>query len=176
MNIWEIVPDSDLYDCLYLADPSADYTEIFDTDKLGHQRMRNSWVPVAVKIERKEQSGDFPSLPGGIPPVFRQQALDILYPLIADSIEVLPLICETEKLYAINVLEVVDCLDHSRSRFKRFSDGGIMRVEEYVFREGCIEKDIFRIPEVDIFIFVSDTFKMLVEDNELEGLIFRQIA
>lgn len=178
MAVWKVLYDSDVYDCVYLSDPSADYTytKVFDSDKFGHQRMGDSWTPVAVAVERGEKPGDFPSLPGGIPPVFRQRALDILHPLIADNIEALPLHCETEKLYAINVLAVADCLDHSRSQFERFPDGRIMMVDKYVFLEGCLDKHIFRIPELKVTIFVSDNFKMLVENSKLEGLIFKQVA
>lgn len=179
MAIWKIIPDPDLYDCLYLVDASTQYIEVFDSGIFASgKRIGSSWIPIDVYIEPGEKPGEFPSLPGGIPLVFSERALRALEPLISTSIEALSLGCEAAKLYAINILDIVDCLDYSRAHLTRFSDSGkIMRIEKFAFYDECVKgHHIFKIPELKVPIFVSDAFKRTVDNHHLEGLIFIQVA
>jgi hypothetical protein len=122
--------------------------------------------------EAEKPVGDFPSF---IPLAISSKALDTLHPLIKDNVEVLDLISDVGKFCALNVF-VYDCLDHSSSVFKRFTDGGIMRVETYAFRAGCLEgKHIFRLPEIWTYTFASNEFKRVVEENDLKGLLFYKV-
>ncbi len=79
--------------------------------------------------------------------------------------------------WAVNVLEVLDCLDHSLSEFEYLASGNLKHITRYVFKPNCIEnKPIFKIPErKGKQIFVSDEFKALVENNGLKGLTFKKV-
>src|SRR5450432_4439835 len=136
MGFWEIHPDSDAY--RVLKDLTADEEWWLDFRFKWGATIGDAWPEVHVKVlGGKKRHGDFPSFLGI--PIFSERALKLLLPLIRDSIEVLPLMCETENLFAINVVRVMDCLDHDLSEFEKFSDGRIMRVENYVFKEHCLD-------------------------------------
>jgi hypothetical protein len=169
MTIYTIVPDADTYHCLVLADPK-DWDKF---DDFTGKRLAHMWVPVAVKIFKVKRAGDFPSLINHVP-VLSSRAWQVLQSLIGGSVEALPLEHPTGIFYAINVLDLVDCLDYSRSQIERFPSGGIMYIERYAFKKGCVEgRHIFKIAEAPLKrVLVSDTFKQLVEKSQLEGLIF----
>ncbi|MCG8351306.1 MAG: hypothetical protein MI924_26335 [Chloroflexales bacterium] len=175
MPIWEISFESDIFQSVELVDLTfgSVWIEWFKGQPIAHE-----WQPIEVAFLPDDQRlpGDFSSAGGAI--IANQRALDLLHPLVAGCVEVLPLICKTATLYAMNVIKVIDCLDHAQSRFVYFSDGGIMRVEQYVFKVGCIgDTHLFKIPEqIRHRVYGSDTFKATVERNHLQGMLFSQIA
>lgn len=175
MAVWEITFDSDTFQ--HLEVPSSENLAWMDTF-IGDSLV-NVWQPITVSIswDRNKIQGDFPSI-GGAPPVFNERALHFLQPLIQNDIEALPLICPTEKLYAINIIKVLDCLDKEKSQIKYLSSGRVMRIERYVFKEGCLaDSNIFKIPEqIKNRHYVSDAFKSMVEMKNLKGMVFKQIA
>ena len=138
------------------------------------------WVPLRVKLfedegEAEKPVGDFPSLGGTIPLPISVLALEVLHPLIKDDVDVLDLITDVGKFYALNVF-TCDCLDHSRSVFERFRSGRIMRVEKYAFKPRCLGgKHIFRLPEIWAYVFVDEAFKQMVEQHDLKGLLFYKV-
>ena len=173
MTLYRIVPDSDTCHSLSIID--SEHVEMFR--QFTGNSLAHSWFPVPVRIFRAEKSGDFPSLLSHVP-IFSERALQILMPLISNSFEALPLKCDFGKFYAANVLDVVDCLDHSLANIERFSSGRIMAIKRYAFKEGCIQgKHIFKIPETaGQDVLVSDKFKSLIEENSLLGLHFKQVV
>jgi hypothetical protein len=74
-------------------------------------------------------------------------------------------------------LKVIDCLDYMRTQVERRKNGTVKVIGQAVFREGCSgDSPIFKIPEglLDA-IFVSEEFKMLVEQHNLKGLNFYEM-
>jgi hypothetical protein len=182
MVIWTIIPDSNKYRKLETFNTPTDDWELCEGFESGGS-MVDSWIPIPVRLfeykgEETKPLGDFPSVFAGVPPVFSKRSLKVLDPLIGDSIEALPLVGVGDDFSVINV-KVIDCLDHQRSRYVRFENSErIMYIEHYAFKESRLEnKHIFRIPEVILSaVFVSDAFKALVEENDLQGLIFERAA
>lgn len=173
MRVWRIVPDSDIYDSLLLQN-------VEDWEVIEHisrqRRPTRTWYPLPVEIVPAERTGDFPSL-AIFAPVFSENALQHLRPILGYDVELLPFDVgdSTRPLYLVNVLPTVDCLDHSRSRFKRLKSGKILYIEHYVFQEDRLGgHSIFKLPE-DNEVYVSDTFKGCVEQHGLEGLLFKQV-
>ena len=110
----------------------------------------------------------------------------IIRKLIEDHVEFLPLVyyegfADKEidsKYFAINVLQILDCLDYERCEFTRFkSTGGIRSVRTFEFKPDCIGGiPIFKLPILrSIRTYVTDEFKQLVEDNNLTGLEFSKV-
>src|SRR5215469_7160621 len=106
MNIYRIIPDSDLYECIHARECDRDLL-YFSSGK----SMSAKWIPVPVLPDERlaENSldepvpakGDFPSLYRSTP-VFSERAWNALYPLIHGSVESLPLIHPSgEKYFAI---------------------------------------------------------------------------
>jgi hypothetical protein len=110
-------------------------------------------------------------------PIVSRRALEILTPLIGDAVEFLPLPAPAAEFSLVHVMEIVDCLDHTRSKVSRFSDGRVSGILHYAFDVGKLcGKHIFKIPEMaDLEVFVSDTFRATVESHGLTGAIFRPV-
>lgn len=111
-----LIPDTDTYHSIRPCN-SDGWGVVFDQFK--GKPVGDAWTPIPVKFKKGKRRGDFPFLVTSIP-VFSERALHVLKPLVADKIEVLPLECQEEPLYAINVLDVVHCLDYSQSKFEFF--------------------------------------------------------
>src|SRR5438128_1205934 len=124
MRISQIAADANHYRSFTPSDLTArqylDATAVFQFGRpLG-----SAWTPMRVEYYEEEGEegkliGDFPSIGGLIPFPISGRALEMLYPTIKDNVEVLDLIIDLDKFYALNVF-VYDCLDHSRSIFTRF--------------------------------------------------------
>ena len=107
--------------------------------------------------------------------VVNERCFNIIKPYIQDAVQVLSAKSKKQKLFALNVTAVRDCLDYENSKLKRFSGSGrIMRIEEYVFHKELLENVfIFKIPEeVHTHPYVTDSFKCLIEQNEIKGFKF----
>lgn len=179
MQIYELLFNPDIYQTLYFVRPDIVLPSWNYEDWFTGKSMIEHWHPIEVNFESEARKipGDFPSI-GGLPPVFSHKAIAVLGQLINESVEILSLKPFSLNLYAVNVTQVIDCLDESKSKIKRFSDGGIMRIEKYIFHDNCIgHANIFKIPQqLRGRIYVSHTFKMAVEENNLKGLIFHLVS
>lgn len=146
----------------------------FDGTPLGA-----AWKELAIHAadepDERAQLPDFALL--GLVPVFSEQAVNALRDILEANGELLPLQHARRKYFAYNVTTVLDALDEERSRVSRFSDGGIMSIEGYVFRPGALsEAVIFKIPQLPgAFVYVTEVFADRVRQAELLGFVFRQI-
>ncbi len=179
MQIYHVTRNPDVYDALYCNDDS-EYRLIlrfFGYYPYHQDKSPKVWKPITVKIDPRHKKGDFPSLCPFL--VFSSRARKVLQPLIGNYVEFLPLKLEgdLEQYAIIKIKQRTDCLDYSRAEVKRFSHSGrVMRVLKFAFKKGSLNnKNFFNIPEETAGIFVSDKFKNCVEDNNLEGLIFREV-
>jgi len=169
MKLWHLGADANNYDNLVPVKPEYWHKLEFDGTS-----QYNSWEPIAVRVIEDKKDSDNPSLQPGIP-VFSEKALRVLGDLIKDSAEVLPLKCRKGKYYAINVVDVLDCINYDNSEVKRFiSSGRIMRFIKYAFKPECvIGKYIFKIiDEPESRPFVSDEFRDRVISSGLIGFKF----
>lgn len=172
MKIWKLFFEVDKFDNLMPEVPfSVEELHSFD----GREQ-KEKWKPIKVKRmypQKKLQLGD---APGFDFPVFSRRAVDVLRPLIQDSIEKLELISQDGEYYGINVITVLDVIDYQKSKYKTFSDGKrIMAFEKYCFKENNDIKryNIFKIvDEPRRSAFVSDKFKQAVEQSGLLGFKF----
>lgn len=174
MSFYIPKPMSNEYDNLRCLD--SEDAVLFSSFMKNHYRHRliSTWVPINVQIEPMEKPGDFPSFIARHL-VFTQKSWQIMYPLIANSVEPLELNSATDKYTVIKIVDIVDCLDYSKSIYRR-SGGGILLIDSYVFNEDLIRaKNIFWLPEAYQTI-VSETFKNCVESNGLEGLVFEKVT
>jgi len=184
MDYWSLRTNLD-YKGFVLKKP----VEVLKLDLLEHpHRVIHEWVPLEVEhsqdredpeyleyaVEREELEGNnfFGGL--GMSKTWDDKAMAIMQPLIRDAVEFLPVIHNGKVYHFAHVLPVLKCLDHRRSKFKYFKDGGIDQITHYVFKKGCLDNHpIFRLKESP-FIYVSDTFRIHVEENGLLGLEFEK--
>ena len=77
-----------------------------------------------------------------------------------------------------NVITILDALDLENSQYDVFEldDKKILSIEKYALRKNMIEnKNIFRLKDDTIPIFVSERFKNIVEENSLIGFQFLEV-
>lgn len=108
-------------------------------------------------------------------PVVSGRAKDCLEAVIGPFVEFLPFATIKGKLlYAVNVIEVIDCLDRQASDLTYSPDepGYVIGVGKYVFDKSKVRPvPIFKVPET-MDLFVSDVFAQTVVDHKLTGAGF----
>jgi hypothetical protein len=172
MKLWHLTADANNYNNL-VPIKSLDWRKL----EFNGVSLLNNWEPVAVRFIYERKEGDYPSLLPGIP-VFSDKAVMVLYDLIKDSTEILPLRCRKGKYYAINVIEVINAINYEKSIVERFpSSGRIMMFDKYSFKhERVIGKHIFKISdEPKRRPFVSDEFRNRVISSGLTGFKFELV-
>lgn len=95
--------------------------------------------------------------------------------LFAPYGELLPLKIggDLTKIFWFHCTNMINALDENKSTIRRFKDGGIMAIDEYVFfadRVGANE--IFYIQNTRLGPFCTETFKQKIEAQKLTGLDF----
>lgn len=172
MKIWQLNFEVDKYDNIIpISELSADEIQSFD----GRSK-KNTWKPLLVKRMEPEKRLELSDAPGFIIPVFSKKALEVLFPIVKNSVEVLELKFSEKELWGINVISILDVIDYSKAKYKTFGDGKrIMAFQKYAFRmcDELLSNNIFKIvDEKRRRVFVSDRFKEIVEKNNLSGFRF----
>jgi hypothetical protein len=184
MNVYRIIPNSDVYEYIYAR---VEDRELLYFSKA--QPMLAIWKSIPVLPDERTldnsmndsipQKGDFPSLYHSTP-VFSQRAWKVLSPLISKSVEALPLIHPSGDTYfAINVIDVIDCLDLTKTKITTNEvTGRVSSIQAYCLKTHLLKnKHMFKIPETSgLEVLVSEEFKEATEINGLKGLLFRRIS
>lgn len=174
MKYWILDCDVDNYESLRFNDEiDIELIKSFNgTSKLG------TWKPGKVIRMYKRKYSNTPGLASNIP-VFDKMALFVLSDFLQGNAEALPLTCDDGCFYAINVVNVCDCINYDRSEFTTFRDGKrIMKFTKYSFDKSKICKcgNIFKLKdEVLKRPFVSDEFRDAVIKNNLTGFKFELV-
>lgn len=168
MKIYKLCFDVDNYENIETCqEVSVDFYQMFDGTSL-----KGKWRSLKVKRMEPEKGLKLGDAPGFTIPVFGKKAMDILYPLLKEDVEILPMQFEGGELYGINVLTVLDALDYDLSEYRTFRDGKrILAIQKYAFKPNVIKgKNIFKIEnEKHRAPFVSEEFYNAVIDGGLEG-------
>lgn len=172
-KIWEISAVAERYDSLR-PENGYTYEEMMSFDGRSH---KDDWTPrkVVPNINPKKNPkfGDYSSCMGTL--VFSQRAIEKLYDLIKDDVEILPLECDYGEFSIINVTTILDAIDHENSEYE-YIEGTrkIMYFKKYVFFEDVVKgHDIFTITDKKgTYFFVSDGFVQTVERSKLKGFRF----
>lgn len=140
----------------------------------------NSWTPLEIKrIHSDSHAGLLDAPYFYLFPVFSKKAMDCLYPIIKDDIEILPLVFEgnTGVYFGINVIKVLDVIDYETSEFVKFNNSNkILAFQKYSLKNEKIENNIFKIiDEPRGSAFVSYKVKNIVQENNLSGFIFESL-
>jgi len=174
MKIWQLNFELDKYDNLM---PEKEFT-VQEIQSFDGRKHLDNWNPIKVKRMEPEKKLELSDAPGFLFPVFSQKAIDCLFPLICDNVEILPLEFDEKQYYGINVICVLEAIDYEKSEYKTFRDGKrIMAFKKYAFLADIVEKNsMFKISdEKTRYVFVSNEFKELVECNDLAGFKFKLV-
>jgi len=147
--------------------------EYFHTHFIG-KPMQPNWQTPSIEILNKSKPvRDFVSWMRAAP-VVSEKARTYLDRCIGNRVEFLPLIqIKRKQLYAVNVLNVLDCLDIVRSDvlFDPSEPGRIVDVIRFVFEPNKLPADpvIFKIPEDTGSVFVSQAMVDVIVACQLTG-------
>lgn len=172
MKVWKMWRINHKYDDLVRTEG---YTvdEMYLYDGRSH---KEGWIPKKVKRMQpanKRLLGDLSWCTTA--PVFSEEAIEKLWSLIKNDVEVLPLDFEERKFSLINVTTVLDAIDYKNAKFERFeSSNRIMCFDKFAFREDVIASyNIFKIVDMPrSYVFVTDNFVSAVKKNRLKGFSF----
>lgn len=172
MKIWKMRFDFDKYN--YLT-PVKRFTvhELWDFD--GHS-LADTWKPREFMLAKRNKQ-ELCDAPGFEFLILSPKAYTALEFIMGKSIEVLDVIYAGERYYGINILAVLDTIDYDKSEYETFDNSNeIMVIHKYCFRKTkeLEQNHIFKIKEEEYY-FVSDEFKMAVEQNQLKGFRFQLV-
>ena len=175
MKVWKYISGNERNEIL-LLDETIDGSEF--SRSLDGRKHLEDWVP--VKAVRGMGKGGFSNAVWFYSgdPVLDDEALNVLYDLIKDNVEVLPIDFEHEKnFHLINITKVIDCFDRNKSEYLQFSDGRVYGITKISFIKSKIENEhIFKIKDLKLgSFFVSDEFKKRVEEYGLTGFYFELV-
>ena len=181
MKFYYYMCDADHYGYMRFIQPKYTYEHGFvvgDRFNKG-QSIATSWQPAMTEVNISSGPlGDFPLCTMG-PPVLNEKAWDVLRPVLGEMVEALPVETPFGTYLALNVLDVIDCLDYEQSEFTYYpaSMGGDMhRIIKCQLKPGLIKnKLMFKIPERMTEIIVSDEFRDIVTGASLKGLDFSRV-
>lgn len=137
--------------------------------------MRNRWTGKErfLFYPSRKRHGDTPGLTTHIP-VFSPGAVLALGDSLEENGELLPITCEGQEYYLLNVTRLVDALDESNCQIERFDDGRIMTIDRYSFvEEKLIGVVLFKLPQDPLgYVYVTDRFVNRVNGARLKGFKF----
>lgn len=162
-SVAQLIPDEDW---------DLDYRKTFD----GRSKAP-TWEPVELvrawgsKTKRIAEMTDFARV--GLF-VLSERAVEELYDLIKDDVELLPVMVEGKKRWVMYVTSVLDCLDYEKSEFSLFSDGSVLSFDALMFKEDVIKgHNVFRHRERPTgFIYTSEEFMRRVKSIDPDGTKF----
>lgn len=142
-----------------------------------------SWRPIQVHWDYADnggEQGDFSQFAGHIP-ALNEIAWRCLNALIAEHVEQLPLRLlppHSDTYHLLNVVTVIDALDHEHSDIKYFEGGRIMHVLKHVFHSELVaDTPIFRIRGYEFSaVYVNEEFRCRVEAGNLTGLLWEELV
>lgn len=146
---------------------------------LDSRQVLQTWTPLEVySPEPHLPAPDFWHLTVGSFAVSERVA-KVIRPVVGGDCEFLPLLHGTDRLYLVNVLRCIDCLDYSKTKWKWDKTGSVqMGIERYAFVNDRLESvGLFKIPESArtriFFCEVNETgFRSLVIEHGFTGLLF----
>lgn len=170
MKIYELRCDANNFLTLRASDEKFFHADECD----GHEK--KDWVSYSVEHDpgfarKKKKMGDFTEI--ATSPFFSKKAVEILLHDHMENIQLLPVFCVTdqETYYLVNVLELVDCIDHEKSKVTYFSSGRVMNVERYEMKPDTLkDKYLFKRSDLPGRVpLVTEEFKERVEKYGLTG-------
>jgi hypothetical protein len=138
--------------------------------QLDGRRFEGEWPRPVMEVLPSGPRGDFPYLTSHVP-VLSPRAWEGLRPHIQGAVQALPLDIQGEEEYqALNVLEVLDCLDPERAELREL-DGEVVGVRRWALREDVVEgHDIFKARNAELQVaLVSERFRGWVQEAGLKG-------
>lgn len=175
MKIWQWHYDGDEFDSL----TPVEWSSVTEIQTFDGRNKKDTWTPLRVRRMHPEKDLKLSDSPGLFLPVLSNKAVEILFPLIHNDVELLDLDFSERRYWGVHVTNVLNVIDYTNSKYIMFSDNKrIMCFEKYAFRicEELTRSNIFKIVDEPLrWAFVSDQFKRTVEEHNLTGFVFKLV-
>jgi hypothetical protein len=161
MRIWTLNNTIEKYEMIQVKDFDYYYKNYFFPGFKG-MSMIQTWPKVEMKTIQQGQKSDVPYCSPDIP-VFTKKVIEVVSDLLDGVVEYLPLIHSDytgeNQLFAINTLDLRDCIDHDKSEREIFNTGRMGGFIKYAFRLDAVQgAHMFKIYELPSRAFYSDEF------------------
>lgn len=168
MKIWRVLPEESNMTLLSTDDLTDDFKGLpFE-----------NWKGATLRAGKKGKTQDYAYYGGGAP-VFNNRSLIALESLLKGNVQLLEVKVEKYDMgfKFVNVTNVIDAIDYSKSIPRRSLYGKLTSFEKIVFIPDAVtDQHIFKIPEMpETTVFVSDRFKNEVEFAKLKGFDFIEV-
>lgn len=166
MKVWKIIDKS--------LSRGYTYTNIEDNSHPIHSNFNgksliNHWSTYNLEVYRKGKYSDFSMFDGGIP-IISEKVYTIIQPLLGDQVEFLQAVANEDKVFIINVTNLLDCVDKTKSEVK---PGGKLVFSEVLIPNHTL---MFKTPEDAPYdVYVTDAFVEIYKRNKFKGLDFIEI-
>lgn len=162
-SVAQLIPDEDW---------DLDYRKTFD----GRSKAP-TWEPVGLVRawgSRTKRIAEMTDLARVGLFVLSKKAVEELYDLIKDDVELLPVIVEGEERWVMYVTSVLDCVDYQRSDCSYYPDGRVLTFRSLMFKKDVIAgHNVFRHRERPTgFIYTSEEFMKRVKSIDPDGTKF----
>ena len=187
MRIYKLTGDFKKYDvCGIDFDACRKERDIPNWDMMFHfdgsPQSTNWWPRIMERHNKRPKLGDYIDKLSGETIILEKKAVDKLKPIMG-NIEILPLKCDFGDYWAINIMDVLECIDYEKSDFMLLSDElvdgrpHILRFNKYEFiKEKTEGKSIFKIVDTcKTEIFANDTFIENVNKQGITGFAFELV-
>jgi hypothetical protein len=139
-------------------------------------------VPLAVDIAQHGRCLDFTFAAFDVP-IVSGRAAELIGQHAADLQLIPALVPSYGTYYILNVLNISQCLDESRSEFIKWTKadrrpdriGSYRSVTELVIEPGRIDAHIARVQGWEIALVISQALKMCLETHEVSGVLYQLV-
>lgn len=179
MKIWQLYNVTNEHFSLILQEQSEtnyDYLR----DKIDGKPLNEEWNPLKVVLyDKSNKYTDFPIFWDVQAPILAKKAVNYSLELLGEKVEFLPLKHDIYNYFVCNVINIIDCLNESESKLKRFSSGRIMDIIGYDFNVNILEAEdpiILRFPRNFTHeVFCYRNVKNHIESSNLKGYVFKEV-
>lgn len=166
--VWRLVPDAS-------RAPVLETELSYFQDHFNGKPLGPGWTPPPVNVRSARRPlADFLHWYLGAP-VVSDRGRQALGGLVGDTVEFLPLVeLKGRQYFAMNVLQLVDCLDLERSLIMYSSSDSerVLHISSYVFRLDRVREPLFKVPQYPADVFATDPVLKLVQEEGLRGVSF----
>lgn len=172
MRIWKISSNIDNDE---IASKNEEDEKVFEEGFKG-EPMINSWSTIETYTSKEGIESDVVSWKGStLQLILNKKAVDTLDDLIEGQVEILPLKHTSESYYAINVINLIDCIDYENSesnKWERIVKWAFIEEKvknQYIFRAVQTKHSLGDFPIISVETFISDELKQRIESSGLKG-------
>ncbi|MEH7000549.1 suppressor of fused domain protein [Priestia megaterium] len=155
--------------------------DFFDRGLMG-ESLQHSWESIVMETFQEGEYKDYITYKGrSNPPIFSQKATQHLDRYLTDSAEILQVVHNDDNYYAINITNILECIDYENSIPNKF--GGFEQIafienelkKSHIFRTKSTKHRFGDFPIISQEIYVSDDVRDYILQSDLTGFTFYEV-